>query len=221
MAYTYLIGWSKLDKWYYGVRFANNSNPNDLWIKYYTSSNKVKEMRLEHGEPDVVQVRKVFNDSHKARLWETKVIQKIGAVKSDRWLNQTDNTDKFFHEGKRGSFSEDHRKKLSLAKSGKKISKSHAEKLHNGRKNSKNSVEHNEAIRKYALGRKFTEEQKSKISLGIIAAGGTKERASKAGKISSEKYKNDPDRQKRHSDKMKLVWQVRKQKLYGGMVNGN
>jgi len=32
MAYTYLIGWSKLKKYYYGVRFAKKSNPKDLWV---------------------------------------------------------------------------------------------------------------------------------------------------------------------------------------------
>lgn len=39
MAFTYLIGWSKLNKWYYGAS----------WKK--------------EREPDVVEVRKLFEDS--------------------------------------------------------------------------------------------------------------------------------------------------------------
>lgn len=29
--YTYLIGWSSHNKFYYGVRYAKGSNPNELW----------------------------------------------------------------------------------------------------------------------------------------------------------------------------------------------
>lgn len=33
MAYTYRIGWSKLNKHYYGVRYSKRSHPSDLWNK--------------------------------------------------------------------------------------------------------------------------------------------------------------------------------------------
>lgn len=48
--YTYLIGWSKLNKWYYGSRTAKNCHPSELWIKYFTSSKFVKEFRRLYGE---------------------------------------------------------------------------------------------------------------------------------------------------------------------------
>jgi hypothetical protein len=86
--YTYLIGWKDLDKWYYGVRFARNCHPDDLWTKYFTSSKVVQEYREKYGEPNVVEVRCVFNTPSQARLWEEKVIRRITAVKSDRWLNK-------------------------------------------------------------------------------------------------------------------------------------
>lgn len=41
--FTYLIGWSKYDKWYYGVRFAKGCNPDDLWNTYFTSSGILHE----------------------------------------------------------------------------------------------------------------------------------------------------------------------------------
>lgn len=39
--YTYLIGWSKLNWWYYGAEFAKIkkiANPSNLWTTYFTSS---------------------------------------------------------------------------------------------------------------------------------------------------------------------------------------
>lgn len=89
--YTYLIGWSSINKWYYGVRFCKNCHPSDLWVKYFTSSKLVKKLRESIGEPDVVQVRKTFNNSNSARIWENKVLKKLNVIHEDKWLNQTDN----------------------------------------------------------------------------------------------------------------------------------
>lgn len=89
--YTYLIGWSNLDKWYYGVRFAKNCHPNDLWIRYFTSSKYVALLREEHGEPDVVQVRKTFETSDAARKWELTVLQRMNVVSNARWVNRAVN----------------------------------------------------------------------------------------------------------------------------------
>ena len=33
--YTYLIGWSTLNKYYYGVQFNKKANPDDLWSKNF------------------------------------------------------------------------------------------------------------------------------------------------------------------------------------------
>lgn len=90
MGYTYLIGWSHLDKWYYGVRFAKGCSLDDLWTKYFTSSNQVKKFRELHGEPDVVSIRKVFTDKTKAQSWERRVLLRMKVVKSPRWLNAND-----------------------------------------------------------------------------------------------------------------------------------
>ena len=59
--YTYLIGWSKLNIWYYGVRFAKGCHPSDLWIKYFTSSRIVKRFVLDNGPPDMISIDRVFN----------------------------------------------------------------------------------------------------------------------------------------------------------------
>lgn len=87
MAYTYLIGWRKLDKWYYGYR--NRDNPeSDLWVEYFTSSKYVKAFRELHGEPDVVRVHRVFPDKVSAMVFEDRFLYRVKAVRSSRWLNR-------------------------------------------------------------------------------------------------------------------------------------
>lgn len=202
--YTYLVGWSIHNKWYYGVRFAKNCHPNDLWVKYFTSSNRVKDLRNQLGEPDIITIRKVFNSAEKARLWESKVIRRVKAVRDPKWLNQSDHNDKFYHEGPRGVFSEEHRNKLSNARKGRSISQEHAEALHEGRRRSKNSSEHIEAIKRHNRGKKPSEETRLKYSLA------------KKGKPSPNKGKrfgpHSEDYKRKMSETLKEVWRKRKMK---------
>ena len=89
--YTYLIGWTNLNKWYYGVRYATGCSPQDLFNPYQTSSKKVFQIIKEYGLPEIIEIRKVFNNVEKARLWESKVLKKLNVLNSDKWLNQTTN----------------------------------------------------------------------------------------------------------------------------------
>jgi hypothetical protein len=89
--YTYLIGWAKLNRYYYGVRFSKNCEPNDLFKTYFTSSKRVKKIILEHGNPDIIQIRRTFKDAKSAREWEHKVLKRLGAAKNPKWINQSDN----------------------------------------------------------------------------------------------------------------------------------
>lgn len=91
MAYTYLIGWSTQNKWYYGVRFAKGCKPAELFKTYFTSSKHVQEFRSQHGNPDIIEVRRVFDAADAARLWETRVLRKMCVLRNDRWINRTDN----------------------------------------------------------------------------------------------------------------------------------
>jgi hypothetical protein len=88
--YTYLIGWTAHNKWYYGSRYAKKCHPSDLWKLYFTSSAYVKQMREEFGEPDVIQVRKTFESVNECRNYEHRVLQRLRVVKSSKWLNKTD-----------------------------------------------------------------------------------------------------------------------------------
>jgi len=89
--YTYFIGWSKHNKFYYGVRYAKNSNPKELWITYFTSSKHVKNYSAKYGNPDIIQIRKIFKNPDEARLWENRVLKRLKVVNNSKYLNATDN----------------------------------------------------------------------------------------------------------------------------------
>jgi len=91
MPYTYLIGWSKHQKFYYGARWAKNCDPSDLWKTYFTSSTHVWDFRKEHGEPDIVIIRKIFNDVSKCKKHERKVLERMNVLTEDKWLNKNIN----------------------------------------------------------------------------------------------------------------------------------
>ena len=118
--YTYLIGWSWLDTWYYGCRYNKNCCPSDLWNPYKTSSVYVKAFILEHGEPDVIEVRKIFKTRKESRIWEYKVIKRLGIVRSKRWLNKGNGGKEFYVSEEtiikmkkpHGPMSEEHKLKL-------------------------------------------------------------------------------------------------------------
>ena len=87
--YTYLIRWSKLRKYYYGVRYKQGCHPNGFWKDYFTSSPKVAEYRELHGEPDIIQIRRTFTNANDAIAWEAKVLRRMNVIKEDHWLNQS------------------------------------------------------------------------------------------------------------------------------------
>jgi hypothetical protein len=120
--YTYYISWSALDLHYYGVRFANHCHPNDFWKKYFTSSDKVKSIRKQYGDPDIIKIRRTFNSVDQARLWESRVLKKLKVLKDNRWLNA--NVGKAYswksgveHQNYGRVFSQEARQKQSISKS--------------------------------------------------------------------------------------------------------
>jgi hypothetical protein len=94
--YCYLIGWSEQNKFYYGVRYSIKTNclyksgchPDDFWVTYFTSSKYVAEYRKLYGEPDIVQIRKIFKTSNAAISWEEKVLRRLNVASSDKFINK-------------------------------------------------------------------------------------------------------------------------------------
>lgn len=89
--YTYLIGWKLYNKFYYGVRFAAGCTPSDLMVTYFTSSKVVQKMITEYGLPDIIKIRKQFDNSNSARSWENKVLRRLKVIESEGWINKTNN----------------------------------------------------------------------------------------------------------------------------------
>lgn len=127
--YTYFIKWSSTNMKYYGARGCNTLPKDDFWHYYFTSSKYVKEYRKQFGEPDVIEIRKIFNDKKEAFEWERRVLVKTKSKKSKDWLNRYDMSyngafgpknhgDKVSKAMKGLVKSPDHRENLSKAISG-------------------------------------------------------------------------------------------------------
>ena len=89
--YTYLIGWSIHKKYYYGARYKSTAKPNDLLKTYFTSSKIVHHFIKENGNPDIIQIRKIFSSKKETIDWEHKVLRRLKVRFKKEWLNQTDN----------------------------------------------------------------------------------------------------------------------------------
>lgn len=87
--YTYIIGWSQLDFWYYGVRYANKvPAADDLWKVYFTSSKAVAELRVQHGDPDVIIIDREFETAEEAISYEEQKLKDLNVLHESKWLNQ-------------------------------------------------------------------------------------------------------------------------------------
>lgn len=149
------------------------------------------------------------------RVLEGKILKASNARLDEQFYNKHDNDGLFFEGWKKGQFSEEHRRNMSIAakkRTKRYLNPEHLKKLQDGRRKSKNSPEHMEAIRKARLGVPMSEEAKDRSRKTRLANNDTKKIALHAGKISAQKYKNDPERQKQHSERMKIWWAERKAK---------
>lgn len=99
--YTYLVGWSDKNMWYYGRRTAKNCSPSDLFVTYFTSSKHVKRFISQHGIPDILSIRKTFGeDAQKCAMWESRLLNKINAKDNPIFLNKTNGDSLFDATGK-------------------------------------------------------------------------------------------------------------------------
>ncbi len=90
--YTYLIKCIPENCFYYGVRYAKNCSPSDLWIKYFTSSKTIKKKIKQYGKNAFAfEIRKTFDNYQTAILWETRVLSKLKVLKRSDFYNKTTN----------------------------------------------------------------------------------------------------------------------------------
>lgn len=97
--YTYLIGWSWLDMWYYGSQYGSKAHPDNLWVTYFTSSKHVTNFRAEHGEPDVrIIIKEDFKTREETRSYEARVLTRINAAKHPHMLNRHNGNSRFISD---------------------------------------------------------------------------------------------------------------------------
>ena len=97
--YTYLIGWSSLDLYYYGRRTAVGCHPSDFFETYFTSSIEVESYVSEYGRPDIVQIRRTFTSSEDCCEWECTVLRRLDAKNNFRFLNKTNGDSEWIYSG--------------------------------------------------------------------------------------------------------------------------
>lgn len=172
--YTYLIGWSSHQMFYYGVRYAKGCDPTDLWTKYFTSSKHVQKFYADHGEPDVVEVRRLFESKDAAKDWEHKVLRRMKVVKRQDFLNRSNarcaSTEGYRHTS-------ESRQKISATnkkKPGRKWTDEQKLKASASHKGLKFSDEHRKNISSARVGIVFSDEHRRRLS------------ASHTGKIESQ-----------------------------------
>jgi len=164
--YCYLIGWTKHNKFYYGVRYAKKykciyefgCHPDDFWVTYTTSSEYVDTFKEKHGEPDVIQIRRTFNNAESAIEWEKKVLTRINAIKSEAFINKGCGTTfvqdaevrKKIGDAVRGrKHTKEAKRKMSEWRIGKRLSEDHKRnisKAHKGKKRPPRSEEHTKKL---------------------------------------------------------------------------
>ncbi len=93
--YFYIIQHIQTGKYYAGVKFAKNTNPDNLLKSngYQTSSEIVKQIILEEGlESFIVRKIKVFDTGEEALDYESKFLRKVNAAFNDNFLNRSNNS---------------------------------------------------------------------------------------------------------------------------------
>ena len=139
----------------------------------------VKEYREKYGEPDVVEVRQTFPTDTLAREWEEKILVKMNAAKSSKWLNKKNGDRKWCcsshseetklkisKQVKKNRWSEEHRESHPSPLKGRSQKKEDVEKRiapQRGRKHSEERIQKN---RESHIGIKYpprTEEYREKL----------------------------------------------------------
>ena len=194
--YTYLIKCIPLNLCYYGVRSSKLPPKDDLWQKYFTSSNKVKQLIEDYGKDSFLyEIRREFKTLTESVNWEERVLRRLKIKnKKSIWLNRNI-SGAIFHDEEsclkqseymkannpmhRIIFTDEMRSKRSASKLGDKnpmYGRVYTEEERRAKSvqmtGKKHSQEVKNVLREKALGRKHSDETKkllSKTRKGTVA----------------------------------------------------
>jgi hypothetical protein len=198
--YTYLLKCIPTNQYYYGVRWRNRlPAEQDFWIHYFTSSKKVADLRKQYGNSAFLfEIRREFDTTEAAMIWEEKVLIKMKVLQDSKWLNGNIRGSNF---RRTGPVSDITRHRMSVAKSNRIVTPKTCAKISQSKAGSvpwnKNKVgvqthstETIEKIREASKNQKWTDDRCEKIS------------AAKKGKPS--KLKGRPGNPQTSESKQKL-----------------
>lgn len=142
--YTYKLIFKPTGQYYYGVRYAKNCNPSDLWDKYFSSSKHIHNLIKEFGlNSFIVKITKTFTNKEDAINYEHKILTRVKADRNGKFINKTVSKAipsnegliiinhiqlgfETFHDPKlpipfgwTSGFSESHKKSMSIIRKGK------------------------------------------------------------------------------------------------------
>lgn len=180
--FTYLLTHKISGKRYYGCRTAKNCHPNELWIKYFSSSKIIHDIIDKEGaNAFVAEVRLICESRNKALLFEEKFLTRIKAARRHDWFNQSNGNNKFVCTG----HTKESCLKMSADRSGPKnpmygkkrvFSPATIQKMKQSRSGEKHhfygktlSKEHTEAISRTLTGRTLPDAQIAKMIKTKIA----------------------------------------------------
>lgn len=179
--FLYLIGWTALDRWYVGIKYAKGCKPSDLWTRYWTSSKYVTAFRYLHGEPDFIKV--IFTGTREqVAAMESHLLVKQKLYESHKWINQGHVDHKFHRNYKTGWKHPDSTKcKIAAYKrtpeqhdrmvksiTGRTLSEEHKRKLSEALKGRKKTAEERARMSEYFTGVKRSEQAKANIKAGRL-----------------------------------------------------
>ena len=155
--YTYLIRFKPTQQLYYGAKTDKGCNPDQFWVKYFTTSKVVEKLISEFGRESFEVIYIKLHGTGKAALgWETMYLISVDAGYNPMYLNrhnggknfttlgisQSEETCNKISEATKGILkseetkqkmrkpkSEEHRKHIGEALTGKPKSEEHREKM--------------------------------------------------------------------------------------------
>lgn len=123
--FTYIVGWTKANLYYIGVKYAKGCKPEDLGTTYFSSSKKIGAL-WAYCEPDFKTIYPF--DSPEEALWFEELLQKeFNVLKSKQFANLS-------ISGKEFRMTESAKEKLSRIRKGKPLSAEHRAKISEGGK---------------------------------------------------------------------------------------
>ena len=168
LPFTYVLMFKPTGQRYYGVRYAKNAHPSQLWATYFTSSKVIKNLLKEHGtEAFEVVVRRTFTSKESAVIWESKVLKRLNASHNENWFNQINGDANFASISK---WSAEARAKYSERRKGIRFSEEHIANLSKAKKGTKQSDETKRKRSEVLKGRKRpprSQEWKDKIKASL------------------------------------------------------